>query len=46
MWHHCIKKEFQKTVNVLDTNCDDKDLTRFVIKNGLKFKINQEDITS
>ena len=37
--------EFQKIVNFLDTTSDDKDLPRFVTKNGLKFMINQEEIT-
>ena len=32
---------FQKTVNLLDATFDDKDLPRFVTKNGLKFMINQ-----
>ena len=32
MWHHCIKTEFQKIVNFLDTTSDDKDLRRFVTK--------------
>ena len=36
--------EFQKIVNLLDTTSDDKDLPRFVTKNGLKFIINQENI--
>ena len=36
--------EFQKIVNLLDTTSDDKDLPRFVTKNGLKFMINQEEI--
>ena len=39
------KKEFQKIVNLLDTTSDNKDLPRFVAKNGLKFRINQEKIT-
>ena len=30
MWHHCIKMEFQKLVNFLNTTSDDKDLPRFV----------------
>ena len=34
--------EFQKTVNLLDTTSDDKDLLGFVTKNGLKFMTNQE----
>ena len=37
--------EFQKIVNFLDTTFDDKDLPRFVAKKGLKFMINQEEIT-
>ena len=37
--------EFQKIVNLLDTTFDDKDLPRFVTKNGLKFMINQKKIT-
>ena len=36
---------FQKIVNLLDTASDDKDLPKFVTKNGLKFMINQEKIT-
>ena len=42
---HCIKVESQKIVNLLDTTSDDKDLPRFVTKNGLKFMINQKEIT-
>ena len=34
--------EFQKIVNFLDTTSDDKDLPRFVTKNGLKFMISQK----
>ena len=37
--------EFQKTANFIDTTSDDKELPRFVTKNGLKFMINQEEIT-
>ena len=37
--------EFQKVVNFLNTTSDDKDLPRFVTKNGLKSMINQEEIT-
>ena len=37
--------EFQKIVNLLDITSDDKDLPRFVTKNGLKFMINQKKIT-
>ena len=32
MWQHCIKMEFQKLVNFLDTTSDGKDLPRFVTK--------------
>ena len=42
---HCIKMEFQIIVNFLDTTSDDKDLPKFVTKNGLKSMINQEEIT-
>ena len=41
----CIKIEFQKIVNFLDITSDDKDLPKFVTKNGLKFMINQKEIT-
>ena len=37
--------EFQKIANFLDTTSDDKDLPRFVTKNGAKLMINQEEIT-
>ena len=37
--------EFQKIVNLLYTTSDDKDIPRFVTKNGLKIMINQEKIT-
>ena len=40
-----MKIEFQKIVNLLDRNPDDKDLPKFVTKNGLKFIINQDKIT-
>ena len=46
MWHHCIKMEFQKILNFLDTTSDDKDLPRFVTKNRSKFMINQKKITT
>ena len=36
--------EFQKIINLLDITSDDKDLPRFVTKNGLKFMINQKKI--
>ena len=32
----CIKMEFQKIVNFLDTNSDDKDLPRFVTKKQIE----------
>ena len=37
--------EFLKIINLLDTTSDDKDLLRFASKNGLKFMINQKEIT-
>ena len=37
--------EFQKITNFLDISSDDKDLPKFVTKNGLKFMINQKEIT-
>ena len=37
--------EFQKIINLLEITFDDKDLSRFVTKNGLKFMINQKKIT-
>ena len=36
--------EFQKILDLFDTTSDDKDLPRFVTKNGLKFMINQKKI--
>ena len=36
MWHYCIKIEFQKIVNFLDTTSDDKDLPRFVTKKWIE----------
>ena len=45
MCHYCIRMEFQKITNFLDTTFDDRDLPRFVTKNGLKFMINQEETT-
>ena len=38
--------EFQKIVNFFDTTFADKNLPRFVTKNGLKFMINQKKITT
>ena len=36
MCHYCIKVEFQKIVNFLDTTSDDKDLPRFVTKKWIE----------
>ena len=36
--------EFQKIVNSLDTTSDNKDLPKFVTKNGLRFMINHKEI--
>ena len=36
MWHHCKKTEFQRIVNFLETNSNDKDLPRFVTKKWIK----------
>ena len=36
MWHHCIKMEFQKITNFLNTTSDDKDLPRFVTKKWIE----------
>ena len=36
MWHYCIKIEFQKTVNFLDTSSDNKDLPRFVTEKWIE----------
>ena len=36
MQHHCIKMEFEKIVNFLDTISDDKDLPRFVAKTWIE----------
>ena len=41
----CLKMSFKKIVTLLDTTSDDKDLPRFVTKNGLKFMINQKKVT-
>ena len=37
--------EFQKIVSCIDTTSDNKDLPKFVTKNGLKFMINHKEIT-
>ena len=36
MGHHCIKVEFQKILNFLNTTSDDKDLPRFATKKWVK----------
>ena len=36
--------ESQKITNFLDITSDNKDLPKFVTKNGLKFMINQKEI--
>ena len=36
--------EYRKIVNFLDKISDNKDLQKFVTKNGLKFIINQKNI--
>ena len=36
MWYHCIKMEFQKIENFLNTTSDDKDLPRFVTKKWIE----------
>ena len=49
-WYHCIKMEFQKITNFLDTTSDDKDLPRFVTKkwvevcdqSGGNYNVNKE----
>ena len=39
-----IKMEFQKIENFLGATSDDKDLPNLLLKNSLKFMINQEEI--
>ena len=36
MWHHCMKMEFRKIANFLNTTSDDKDLPRFVTKKWIE----------
>ena len=36
MWRYCIKMEFQKIENFLDTTSDGKDLPRFVNKKWIE----------
>ena len=46
MWHYCIKMEFPKIADFLNTTSDDKDLQKdLLLKNGLKSMINQENMT-
>ena len=35
--------EFRKIVNLLDITSDNKDLPKYVTKNGLKFMINHKE---
>ena len=46
MWHHCIKIEFQKITNFLNTAPDEKDLPRFVIKKKIEVYDQSEIKTS
>ena len=46
MWHHCIKMEFQKIVNFLDTTSDNKDLPRFVTKKWIEVYDQSKKITT
>ena len=46
MWHHCIKMEFQKIANFLDTALDDKDSPRFVTKKWIEVYDQSEKITT
>ena len=41
-----MKMEFQKIVNFLDNTSDNKELPNLLLKNGLKFMINQKEITT
>ena len=36
MCHYCIKKEFQKITNFIDTTFGDKDLPRFLTKKWIE----------
>ena len=36
MCHYCIKMEFKKIVDFLDTTSDDKDLSKFVTKKWIE----------
>ena len=39
------KMDFKKITNILDMTSDNKDLPKFLLKNGLMFMINQKEIT-
>ena len=39
-----MKMEFKRITNFIDITSDNKDLPKFVTKNGLKFMINQKEI--
>ena len=45
MWQHCIKMEFQNIIIFLEITSDDKELPRFVAKNGFEVMINQNETT-
>ena len=45
MCHYCIKMEFQKITNFLDTTSDDKDLPRFVTKKRIEIYDQSENNT-
>ena len=40
-----IKMDFKKITNILDMTSDNKDLPKFLLKNGLMFMVNQKKIT-
>ena len=50
MWYYCIKMEFQRIMNFLNTTSDDKDMPRFVTKkwieiydqSGENYNVNKE----
>ena len=45
MQFYCIKMEFQKILNFLNTALDDKDLPRFVTKKWIEVHDQQKKIT-
>ena len=45
-WHHCIKIEFQKIANFLDTTPDDMDSPRFVTKKWIEVFDQSEKIAT